>query len=101
MIPIFPQQIESRLPPEPPAGSKAKVARLRVRVPAGDDDDDKSGGNLERRFLASDTLAVLLDYLASKGFHPDEYKVLSSWPRRDVSDFFTVFLETVLSSAQL
>lgn len=41
--------------------------------------------SLERRFLASDTLQTVLDYLTIEGFPHEEYKVLSSWPRRDVS----------------
>lgn len=28
---------------------------------------------------------VLLNYLVVQGFHTEEYKVISSWPRRDVS----------------
>jgi len=40
---------------------------------------------LERRFLASDRLGLVFDYLASEGFPIKEFKVLSSWPRRDVS----------------
>ena len=36
-------QIERRLPPEPPADSKAKVARIRFRVPASDDEHTAVG----------------------------------------------------------
>ena len=46
---------------------------------------DTSKQSLERRFLATDTLQTVLDYLTIEGFHHEEYKVLSSWPRRDVS----------------
>ena len=49
---------------------------------------DTSKQSLERRFLATDTLQTVLDYLTIEGFHHEEYKVLSSWPRRDVSIFF-------------
>ena len=48
---------------------------------------DTSKQSLERRFLATDTLQTVLDYLTIEGFHHEEYKVLSSWPRRDVSIF--------------
>ena len=51
---------------------------------------DTSKQSLERRFLASDTLQTVLDYLTIEGFHHEEYKVLSSWPRRDVSILSTV-----------
>ena len=49
---------------------------------------DTSKQSLERRFLATDTLQTVLDYLTIEGFHHEEYKVLSSWPRRDVSNLF-------------
>ena len=35
--------------------------------------------------MASDSLQTVLDYLTIEGFPEEEYKVLSSWPRRDVS----------------
>jgi len=41
--------------------------------------------SLERRFLASDSLQTVLDYLTIEGFPHEEYKVLSSWPRRDLT----------------
>merc|ERR1739841_495368 len=48
------------------------------------------GGNqLERRFLASQTLQTVLDYLTIKGYPSSEYKVLSSWPRRDLTTLDT------------
>ncbi len=73
--------IESKLPPEPP--SSVTHARIRFR--------SVESGQFERRFLPGDTLRVLFDFLASKGFPMEEHKVLSSWPRRDVSTghFFT------------
>ena len=90
------------------------VSKLRFRIPvkAHDDDEDteregatekkgsgrangivagpsssSTGGNqqLERRFLASSPLQTVLDYLTTEGYHSSEFKVLSSWPRRDVS----------------
>ena len=47
--------------------------------------DTSKKDTLERRFLASDSLQTVLDYLTIEGFPEEEYKVLSSWPRRDVS----------------
>ena len=46
---------------------------------------------LERKFLASATLQTVLDYLTIEGFPAEEYKVLSSWPRRDVSTYSFLF----------
>lgn len=71
---------ESRVPAEPPSSAEASlVARIRVRLPPPHDQC------LERRFNADEPLAALLDYLASKGYPQDSYKVISSWPRRDLT----------------
>ncbi|XP_075981761.1 fas associated factor casp isoform X2 [Anticarsia gemmatalis] len=65
-----------RVPAEPCGGD---VARIRVRLPPPHHDC------LERRFHAHDTLAALLDFLASKGYPQEQYKVIASWPRRDLT----------------
>jgi len=99
-------KIMSKLPKEPKEEKDEgqPVSKLRFRVPtrANDDSDDESkhrgqpnglasggsnsGGNqLERRFLASQTLQTVLDYLTTEGYPSSEYKVLSSWPRRDLT----------------
>ena len=70
------KEIEKRLPKEPPAS--VDHAKIRFRVVGGNN-------NLERRFLPGDTLQVVFDYLAVEGFPVEDHKVLSSWPRRDVS----------------
>jgi len=94
------RKLSARLPPEPKE-EKAEgkpVAQLRFRIPATHTrDEDMTNGeqtkndgasgkqSLERRFLASDTLQTVLDYLTIEGFPHEEYKVLSSWPRRDLT----------------
>lgn len=70
---------EQCVPPEPIMGA-AGVTKIRVRIPTGE--------FFERRFLIEHTLLHLLKFIASKGFPIDEYKVISSYPRRDVSIFF-------------
>ncbi|XP_075216778.1 fas associated factor casp [Lycorma delicatula] len=70
------QLLEKRLPDEPSENSSG-VTKIRFRAPAGE--------CLERRFLASNKLQVLLDYLVVKGYHINDYKVISSWPRRDLT----------------
>ncbi|XP_045537682.1 FAS-associated factor 1 [Papilio machaon] len=70
---------EARVPQEPGAEESAEVSRIRVRLPPPHHD------SLERRFYATDTLAALLDFLASKGYPQENYKVISSWPRRDLT----------------
>ncbi|KAI8420330.1 hypothetical protein MSG28_008857 [Choristoneura fumiferana] len=69
---------QARVPAEPAEGA-AEVSRIRVRLPPPHDD------SLERRFHADDTLTGLFDFLASKGFPKENYKVISSWPRRDLT----------------
>lgn len=64
------------VPPEPELGAK-DVTKIRVRKPTGD--------IFERRFTIASPLDSLLKFVASKGFPIDEYKVISSYPRRDVS----------------
>lgn len=79
--------VQQRLPPEPEAavatttGAAANpdqaTTTIRFRLPGGK--------TASRRFLAQQSLQVLLDYLLVEGYPDDEFKVLSSWPRKDVS----------------
>ncbi|XP_050422174.1 FAS-associated factor 1 [Adelges cooleyi] len=69
------QRIEASLPAEPGPGDQ--VAKIRFRLPLGK--------FLERRFLATESLQVLFDYLYVNGFSQEEFKVISSWPRRDLT----------------
>lgn len=66
----------SSLPPEPSADCGQQLANIRFRTPSE---------TLARRFLGSSPLSVLLLYLRSKGYRPEQYKVLSAWPRRDLT----------------
>lgn len=70
-------EVEASLPPEPPEGSGDSMTKIRFRLPKGE--------NLERRFTTDTKLKVLLDYLVVKGYPMTEYKVISSWPRRDLT----------------
>ncbi|XP_070949254.1 FAS-associated factor 1 isoform X2 [Macaca nemestrina] len=69
--------LEQALPPEPKEENAEPVSKLRIRTPSGE--------FLERRFLASSKLQIVFDFVASKGFPWDEYKLLSTFPRRDVT----------------
>ncbi|XP_015372334.1 PREDICTED: FAS-associated factor 1 isoform X1 [Diuraphis noxia] len=69
------QRIVASLPAEPEPGDQ--VTKIRFRLPLGK--------FLERRFQASDNLQVLFDYLFISGFSQEEFKVISSWPRRDLT----------------
>lgn len=79
--------VESSLPPEP-ADTINNVHKIKVRLPGGK--------HLERRFLPDTKLQILLNYLIVEGYPTDEYKVLSSWPRRDLTT-----LDTKLTFAEL
>ena len=59
-------QAASSLPAEPSADCGAPLANIRFRAPST---------QLQRRFLASDSLEILLLFLRSEGFRPEEYKV--------------------------
>ncbi|XP_023677138.2 FAS-associated factor 1 [Paramormyrops kingsleyae] len=82
--------LEQALPPEPKDESGMAVSKLRIRTPSGE--------FLERRFLGSCKLQVLFDFLASKGFPWDEFKVLTTFPRRNITqlDPAWTFLEAKL-----
>lgn len=71
------QAIESSLPPEPQQNVGDGILKVRVRLPAGK--------FLERRFQSDTPLQTLLNFLIVEGYPTEEYKVLSSWPRRDLT----------------
>ena len=84
LIVAFPRQVmklslAETIPPEPPADCTDVMSRLRFRCP--------DGQMKQRRFLGSTTLHVLLNYLMTEGYRKDEYKVLTTFPRRDVSGY--------------
>ena len=74
--------MEEQLSAEPDENSDKKIARLRIRLPCGD--------LITRRFLASDHLQTLLNFVASKGFSPDDHKLLTTYPRRDVRSIYII-----------
>ncbi|KAL7985095.1 hypothetical protein Chor_003665, partial [Crotalus horridus] len=67
--------LEQSLPPEPKQESTESVSKLRIRTPSGE--------FFERRFLASSKLQVVFDFVASKGYPWEEFKLLGTFPRRD------------------
>uniref|UniRef100_A0A665V9C5 UBX domain-containing protein n=1 Tax=Echeneis naucrates TaxID=173247 RepID=A0A665V9C5_ECHNA len=69
--------LEQALPPEPAEESGEQISKLRIRTPSGE--------FLERRFLGSCKLQVLFDFVASKGYPFEEFKLLTTFPRRNVS----------------
>ncbi|XP_061635169.1 FAS-associated factor 1 [Phyllopteryx taeniolatus] len=69
--------LEQTLPPEPGEESLEQISKLRIRTPSGE--------FLERRFLGSCKLQVLFDFVASKGYPFDEFKLLTTFPRRNIT----------------
>uniref|UniRef100_A0A023FM42 Putative regulator of the ubiquitin pathway n=1 Tax=Amblyomma cajennense TaxID=34607 RepID=A0A023FM42_AMBCJ len=74
------ESLAAMVPAEPPedGGTEGAVTHLRVRLPSGE--------VLSRRFLAQSPLSQLLLYLASCGYPSQRYRLLSAWPRRDLSN---------------
>ncbi len=72
-------EVKKSLPAEPSAEQSAPgtTTCIRFRLPG-----NQTG---MRRFLADDPLQILFDYLLVEGYPTDEFKVLSSFPRKDVS----------------
>ena len=77
MLQAIAQSLAEQLPVEPPPECKDDVSTVRVRVPQQKDP-------LVRRFLAHNTLQTLLDYVTSQGYHTQDYKLLTTFPRKDV-----------------
>ncbi|XP_078352953.1 FAS-associated factor 1-like [Oculina patagonica] len=65
------------LPAEPGSECTAPVSNLRFRLPNGD--------TVARRFLASNPLQVVLTFVQTRGYLESEYKVVTNFPRRDLS----------------
>jgi hypothetical protein len=72
------EQIATTLPMEPDANSTDPVCSLKCRLPGGK--------TVSRRFLQTTTLNVLFDFLFSQGFSRDEYRFLTTYPKRDLAD---------------
>nr|XP_033341145.1 FAS-associated factor 1 isoform X1 [Megalopta genalis] len=69
--------LEDNLPPEPQQAVGDGVLKVKVWLPAGK--------YLERRFQSDTPLQTLLNFLIVEGYPTEEYKVLCSWPRRDLT----------------
>ncbi|KAJ9584098.1 hypothetical protein L9F63_021570 [Diploptera punctata] len=70
-------EVKSQLPEEPEEGDGDGITKIRFRLPKGE--------CLVRRFQATAPLKILLDFLVVQGYPSNEFKVISSWPRRDLT----------------
>lgn len=71
------KSIQDILPDEPAEDSSEPMSKIRVRKPNGE--------FIPRRFRASAPLIELFQFTASKGFPVEEFKVIRSYPRSDLS----------------
>ncbi|XP_076439934.1 FAS-associated factor 1-like [Babylonia areolata] len=71
------ETIAKSVPEEPMESATGEISRLRFRIPGGE--------QITRRFWAENTVQDVLNYLTSQGFHTEEYKVLTTFPRRDIT----------------
>eukprot|EP01116_Phalansterium_solitarium_P013511 TRINITY_DN30895_c0_g1_i1.p1 TRINITY_DN30895_c0_g1~~TRINITY_DN30895_c0_g1_i1.p1 ORF type:complete len:375 (+),score=177.38 TRINITY_DN30895_c0_g1_i1:220-1344(+) len=75
------QQLRARLAPEPATGTTGSTA-LVIRL--------IDGSRLQRRFMASETIQAVRDFIDACGYEgpepPERYELLSNYPRRTFSD---------------
>ncbi|XP_033103546.1 FAS-associated factor 1-like [Anneissia japonica] len=69
--------LEQQVLEEPPAEVKDGVSTLRMRLPDGE--------MLVRRFYANHAIKTLFYFIGSKGYRTEDYKLLTTWPKRDVT----------------
>uniref|UniRef100_A0A182QTK5 UBX domain-containing protein n=1 Tax=Anopheles farauti TaxID=69004 RepID=A0A182QTK5_9DIPT len=67
----------STVPEEPQQASGESITKIRVRTPSGE--------MLERKFTVDTPLELLLNYITAEGYLVDEFKVISGWPRKDLT----------------
>lgn len=70
------KEAENSLPPEPRVDCN-DITKIRFRKPTGD--------FMERRFTVDTKLKILLNFATANGFACDEFKLISSFPRRDLT----------------
>ena len=74
---------QSQLNAEPPEDSTEPISTVRMRLPTGE--------MLTRRFIATNPMRMVIMYLGTKGYHTEDYKILTTFPKKDVSiDIFQI-----------
>lgn len=72
------RECQLKLPEEPSESAPANsVSRIRFRLPSGE--------FIQRKFSIKDRLEAVIDFMISNDYFTDEYKLLSAWPRRDLT----------------
>lgn len=72
------EQLTQIVPPEPHPNCGESLSKIRFRPPSG-------GAAISRTFLASEKLQGLLNFVGSLGYLSDKYRVITSYPKRDIS----------------
>jgi len=88
------EQLAANLPPEPPV-TEPNAAHLVVRLP--------DGQRIERRFLSTDKLLLLKDFIDSKSLEmtiPTSYELVTTFPKRSLN-FNDTFKEAGLEGRSL
>ena len=68
----------AKLPEEPSPHTIEPTSHIRFRLP--------SGQIIQRRFYIKDKLEAVLDFATSHGYFVEDYKILTSWPRKDLTN---------------
>jgi len=71
------EEMKKRVPQEPDNSCNEPTCRFRFRAP--------DGSTFIRRFLASNKLQSLIDFIGGEGFPPPEYILLRTWPKTNLS----------------
>ncbi|CAF0752284.1 unnamed protein product [Brachionus calyciflorus] len=70
---------QKSLPQEPDENVPVnKISRIRFRLP--------DGQFLQRKFFIQDKLKSLVDFMTGQGYFTESFKLLSSWPRKDLTN---------------
>lgn len=71
-------RMAASVPQEPAPGGKEQVLTFRIRCP--------DGTTIQRRFLARHRLEDLMNFLGSKEYLTEDYKIITRVPRRDLGE---------------
>ena len=84
---------QSQLTTEPPPDTTEPVSTVRMRLPTGE--------MITRRFLAATPIRMAIMFLGTKGYHAEDYKILTTFPKKDVSNVINVTRESVYTLSYL
>ena len=71
------KEFNEQVQPEPGDDFTGQVTNVRIRTPSNE--------TLTRKFVAESKLSQLFSYVASIGYFPESYKIMTSWPRCELT----------------